>query len=198
MVKLVYGVGINDADYVVQPKVDGRQQMCPIYLRWKSMLQRCYCTKYQQRQPTYLGCHVSEDWLLFSNFKGWLETQNWQNRALDKDLLVEGNKLYSPRTCVLLDQTTNNFILDSKKLRGSCLIGVYFDRATGKYVSACSNPFNKQKYKLGYFKTELEAHKAWQAKKHEYACQLADLQEDTRVAEALRQRYAPDKDWTKG
>jgi len=43
----------------------------------------------------------------------------------------------------------------------------------------------------------LDAHLAWKQQKHEYACLLADLQEDSRVADALRQRYAPDKDWTK-
>lgn len=47
--KLLYGVGINDADYVVQRKetigyVDGEQKrkliwICPFYQTWKSMLQ---------------------------------------------------------------------------------------------------------------------------------------------------------------
>lgn len=45
--KLVYGVGINDADYVVGvskelPKVDGKRKhkltWCPFYLRWCNML----------------------------------------------------------------------------------------------------------------------------------------------------------------
>ena len=64
------------------------------------------------------------------------------------------------------------------------------------YRAYCNNPFKDKKLHLGSFITELEAHKAWQAKKHEYALQLADLQEDPRVADALRQRYAPYKDWT--
>jgi hypothetical protein len=47
------------------------------------------------------------------------------------------------------------------------------------------------------FPTELEAHKAWQARKHELACMLADLQTDDRIASRLREMYAPDKNWTK-
>ena len=79
------------------------------------------------------------------------------------------------------------------------MIGCSFHKATGKYMSRCMNPFSKyegQGRHIGIFNTELEAHKAWQAKKHEYACQLAELQADPRAAQALRERFAPDKDWT--
>jgi hypothetical protein len=65
------------------------------------------------------------------------------------------------------------------------------------FKGSCGNPFTGEGTYLGYFTDELACHKAWQAKKHEYACQLAELQEDPRVAQALRERYAPDKDWTK-
>lgn len=62
--KLVYGVGINDADYVVQRKetieVNGVRKrrlvwVCPYYQVWRTMLRRCYSTKYHDRQPTYKG-----------------------------------------------------------------------------------------------------------------------------------------------
>lgn len=49
---------------------------------------------------------------------------------------------------------------------------------------------------MGVFPTELEAHLTWQARKHELSCMLADLQTDERIATVLRERYAPDKDWT--
>ena len=106
--KLVYGVGINDAEYVVVKReevgnVDGKRKRktvwrCPFYKTWSSMLRRCYSTKYQERCPTYMGCSVSEEWHTFSVFRNWMESQDWQDTQLDKDLLVEGNKVYSPET----------------------------------------------------------------------------------------------------
>ena len=109
--RLVYGVGINDADYVVQKwetigYVNGKQKqkliwICPYYSAWKSMLKRCYSSKYQDKRPTYKGCSVSDEWLTFSVFKVWMEKQDWEGKQLDKDLLFEGNKIYSADTCVL-------------------------------------------------------------------------------------------------
>ena len=68
--KLVYGVGINDADYVVRRmktiKVNGKRKQklvweCPYYRVWKAMLQRCYSIKTQDKNPSYKGCSVSEE-----------------------------------------------------------------------------------------------------------------------------------------
>lgn len=198
--KSIYGVGISDADYTVQPNVDGKMLVCSFYRVWHSMLNRCYSSKLQDKRPTYMGCTVCEEWLTFSNFKSWMEQQDWVGKQLDKDLLVEGNKVYCPQTCVFVDRVTNSFITDSAKNRGKYMIGVvYFkpDNKSRPYRAKCNNPFTRKQEHLGYFATELEAHKAWQAKKHEYSCRLADLQQDSRVAEALRKRYAPDTDWTK-
>ena len=50
---LVHGVGVNDADYRVKPKIDGKLVCCPAYHSWKLMLLRTYCAKYHARQPTY-------------------------------------------------------------------------------------------------------------------------------------------------
>ena len=194
--KLVFGVGINDADYVVQPVVNGKQMMCPYYMAWTHMLERCYSAKYLAKHPTYIGCYVCNDWLTFSKFKAWMETQSWVDKQPDKDLLLEGNKVYSPTTCVFVDRITNTFITDRGAARGEWPIGVDFPSTEGKFRARCSNPFTRKVEHLGYFICPSQAHKAWQAKKHEYACQLADLQEDPRVADALRQRYAPNKDWT--
>lgn len=69
--RLVHGIGINDADYVVQVKetigyVDGKRKrklvwICPYYQAWKHMLERCYSAKFQKKRPTYSGCSVLEE-----------------------------------------------------------------------------------------------------------------------------------------
>ena len=198
--KLVYGVGINDADYVTQEwetigYVNGKRRMkrvweCPYYRVWSDMLKRCYSTKVQDRQPTYKGCSVSEEWLTFSNFRKWMEEQDWEGKQLDKDLLFEGNKIYSEETCVFVTQMVNSFTIERGAARGEWLIGVYWHRQAGKFRSKCCNPFTKKQEHLGYFSSELEAHKAWRKRKLELAHDLAAIQTDERVAKALIERYA--------
>ena len=196
-VRLVYGVGINDADYVTQRKetigyVDGKQRqklvwVCPYYLTWADMLKRCYSTKAQETHTTYKGCSVSEEWLSFSNFRAWLVTQEFEGMQLDKELLVEGNKVYSANTCVFVTREVNMFTVDSRATRGEWLIGVYWNK--GKFMTQCRNPFTKKSEYLGRFDCEQEAHQAWLKRKLELAHQLAAIQTDERVAEALINRY---------
>ena len=197
--KLVYGVGINDADYVVEKRetigyVNGVRKkklvwVCPYYLAWKNMLKRCYSAKYQERQPTYKGCSVSEEWLRFSNFKRWMEKQDWEGLQLDKDLLFEGNKVYSKETCVFVTRGVNLFTTESGESRGECLIGVYWNKGAGKFMSMCRNPLTKKQEHLGYFTCEKEAHQEWLKRKLELAHLVAAEQTDERVAKALIERY---------
>ncbi|QCQ61849.1 putative DNA binding protein [Rheinheimera phage vB_RspM_Barba19A] len=203
---LVYGVGRNDAEYDVYRTevVNGKQKVvwrCPYYQKWIGILERCLCPKKQARNPTYKGCTVTEDWRYLSNFIKWVDSQHnkdWQNCEPDKDFLSVGNKHYSPDTVVFVPRKVNNFIIDSINKRGDYMIGVSCEPRSKKnpYLAQCSNPFGGSR-RVGLFPTELEAHLAWQTKKHTYACLLADLQTDERVASRLREMYAPDKDWTK-
>lgn len=194
------GVGVNNADYVVQKFetvgcVNGKQKQkrvwtCPYYQTWVDMLKRCYSTKKQKLNPTYEGCTVSDEWLTFSNFKAWMEKQDWEGKQLDKDLLVEGNKVYSAETCVFVTQTVNLFTNDHGAKRGVWKIGVTWSKGKGKFQSQCSNPFTKKRGHLGYFTCEQEAHEAWRKRKLELAYELAAIQTDPRVAKALIERYS--------
>lgn len=188
--KLVYGVGVNNADYVTEKKeiIDGKRKyvwFCSFYRAWKDMLQRCYTAKH----PAYAGCTVSPEWLIFSNFKIWMEAQNWLGMELDKDILIPGNKLYSSESCAFVSRQLNVFLTGSGNARGDYLIGVCWDKKSRKFRARCCNPFSKTQEYLGLFDTELEAHLAWKVKKHELSCQYADMQTDIRIAEALRARF---------
>jgi len=196
--RLVFGVGINDADYVVERKetieVNGKQKMklvwyCPYHRTWRSMLQRCYSPKYQDGNPAYIGCSVSEEWLTFSNFRAWMEAQDFEGMQLDKDLLFAGNKVYSAETCVFVSSSVNSFTIDCGASRGEWLIGVYWNKGDGKFMSRCSNPFTKKIEYLGLFTCEQEAHQTWLKRKLELAHLLAAEQTDERVAKALIDRY---------
>lgn len=198
--KLIYGVGINDADYVTQKLetigyVDGKRKQktvwrCPFHQAWSNMLQRCYDAKTQERRPAYRGCSVSNEWLTFSSFRAWMEKQDWEGKHLDKDLLFEGNKIYGAATCVFVTPMVNSFTIDRGASRGEWLIGVCWSKEKEKFQADCSNPFTKKREYLGYFTCEEAAHNAWRKRKLELARELAAIQTDPRVAGALINRYS--------
>lgn len=176
MEPLVCGIGVNDADYVVEQTINGRRVVCQAYRSWRNMLERCYSAKYQSRYPTYIGVEVCDEWLTFMAFrKWWVENQvdGWQ---LDKDLLSD-NRIYSPEACIFVPSWLNSFTIDSVAARGEWPVGVCFDRRRRKFMSRCCHPFGGREY-LGYFSTPEEAHAAWLARKLEMAHELKHLMDD--------------------
>ena len=199
--KLVCGIGINDADYAVRKNetigyyANGNRKLkqvwiCQFYKTWNNMLRRCYYAKYKEYYPTYRGCSVSEEWLTFSNFKIWMEEQNFKGMHLDKDILFEGNKVYSAETCVFVAPLVNTFINDQNPSRGEWLTGVSWSKKSEKFIAQCRNPFSEEQEYLGLFTSELEAHETWLKRKLELAKELAAIQSDPRVAKALIERYS--------
>lgn len=194
MEKLVYGVGINDADYLVSVKVfvDGKRKevwRCPFYRKWSGMLERCYSEASHLRRPTYSDCKTVSEWHTFSVFKEWMQNQDWQNKALDKDLLVPGNRVYGPDKCIFIDTTVNTFLNENGNARGEWPIGVYFDADKNKFIAQCREVLTGKRKKLGRFSDPYEAHKAWLDFKLSQAKILASQQTDPRVAVALISRY---------
>lgn len=195
MRKLVCGIAINDAEYKTKiAKWESGKSVieweCQIYKMWSRMIQRCYSKSALKNRPSYGECSICDDWLIFSGFRKWIGEKDISGLALDKDLLVSGNKVYSPNTCLLVSKTVNSFMVDRASDRGEWPIGASLDRESGLFVSHCSNPFTKKNEYLGRYKSAQDAHEAWRARKHQIACQLAQLQTDQEVAFALRLRYA--------
>ena len=196
--RIVYGFGINDADYQVDRKitVNGKQVrfsggVCPFYAKWAQMIRRCYDPAYHKHRPTYLGCSVDARWIYFSNFKLWMEAQDWEGMELDKDILVVGNKVYSPETCCFVPRLVNNFVAENQGIRGEWPIGVYQRGDTKKFVARCKD-FNvgpKKYTPLGQFDCPNMAHKAWLAHKLRLAVQLSKTINNDKVAAALVERY---------
>ena len=186
---LVQGHGLNDADYMVKPVIEGKKVCCPFYRAWTSMLYRCYNSEFHKNQPTYGRCTVEKEWLLFSNFKAWMEKQPWEGNQLDKDILKPDNKTYGPTTCVFISSQLNKFLTDRSAVKGERLIGCSWHSRDKKFGARCWNPFTRKREELGYFTNELDAHLAWKKQKHQHALAYADLQSDKRVANALRTRH---------
>lgn len=195
MVKsLVCGVGVNDADYPVYEcaVINGKQVntwVCPFYSKWIGMISRCY-SKIRDRNKSYNECTVSAEWLTFSNFKKWMETQDWHGNHIDKDLFGCG-RLYSAENCVMLKPIINTFINTSRPKKDFSLpVGCSLHKLTGKISATCRNPFTGKTEHLGLYLNAYEANCAWKSRKLYFAKQLAETEENKKVSSALVKMYS--------
>ena len=156
LIKLVHGVGVNDADYTVRTK-DG---LCHFYSRWADMIARCYYEKSLEKHPTYRCCTVCDEWLTFSNFKMWMEKQDWQGKELDKDIKKPGNKVYSPDNCMFVTrrENTDALVQPIRSTNSSGIKGVGFFKALGKWRARIK--IDGKDIHLGYFDKIEDASKA--------------------------------------
>ncbi len=192
MVRLICNNGIADPDYKVtrsEKTPNGWKivWVCPLYDKWKSMIHRCYSGK------DYSNVTVCEEWLTFSNFKSWMEKQDWEGKELDKDLLTLGAKIYSPETCCFISRKLNSVLINLFRVRDSkYLMGVqeYPDRGAKRFKSQI-NMGEGTKF-LGWFYSEQSAHRAWQEKKLEYLNSLDLPQEDRKILKVLIDKLTGD------
>lgn len=169
----VQGFGVNDADYNVNPTINGRKVMCPAYMAWVSMIGRCYSSKYQEKQPTYIGVTVCDEWRSFMKFREWWLENHVYGWQMDKDLLTD-DRQYSPTSCIYVPGWLNTFTNDCGGRRGALMIGVTFEKRIGRFRATCSNPSIGTNERLGCFLTETEAHVAWLRRKLALAKELKD------------------------
>jgi len=181
---LIYGVGFNDSPTPVVETVFGKLVTCPYYRVWTRMLERCYSAKSLAAKPSYIGCTVAPTWHSFSNFKLWMQEQDWKNKELDKDILVKDNKVYSPETCLFVSHHVNVLLIKNTKPESTRLkLGVYLDNTGNKFVAKCNNGIKA--IHLGTFKTEDEAHLTYLKFKKIVIQNLANEQTDLRLKQAL-------------
>lgn len=156
---------------------------------WNHMLERCYSEKYKQAHKTYESCTVDERFHHFQYFAEWCNSQvGFVNKGwhLDKDILVKGNKIYSPDICVFVPQEVNVFYTKRDLDRGDYPIGVYWHNPTSKYRAQIS--LNGLRKHLGLFESPEGAYEAYKEAKEAYAKELAYKYKDivdNRVYDAL-------------
>lgn len=110
------------------------------YSSWYSILTRCYDEKYYEKEPSYKGCKICEEWLNFQNFAKWYNDNTWCDEKLyvDKDILVHGNKIYSPNTCTLVTREINNTFITKGSFVNGLPVGVRYDKERNKYSANCN------------------------------------------------------------
>ena len=139
------------------------------YSVWRGMLERAYSNKVRRSLNAYKDVTVCEDWWNFQNFAEWCEKQeffgakdiNGESYALDKDIVVKGNRVYSPDACSFVPRAINSLFISKPKyfLKYDLPIGVTFCKRTGKF-SAKFTSKNKC-VNLGRFNSSNEAFEAY-------------------------------------
>lgn len=161
-----------------------------IYAYWRRMLTRCY-NELEQQKPScraYIGCTVRDDWHNFQNFAEWAyaKDQAWfceGNKIweLDKDLLVDGNRVYSADTCTFLPPDINIFLSDrdwsEKCPRGVNYIKPATSGAKEGWIARC-HVDGKRLY-LGYYDDPMIAFYKYKEVKEQYAKTLAERYKDS-------------------
>ena len=160
-----------------------------VYHIWNNMLQRCYNENLRSKHTTYSDCEVSDDFKYYSKFKEWAEKQVGYTKegwALDKDILVKGNKVYSAETCCFVPQEINSLIISANAARGELPVGVYYEKDTCKLKVRVSID-GKLKH-IGRYTCKLEAFNAYKQAKENHIKKVAEKwreQIDPRVYDAL-------------
>ncbi len=99
------GVGfIGEGNY--KPSVNGIKTKA--YSIWSAMITRCYSIELHERRPSYIDCTVCDEWHNFQNFACWFDENYINGQHLDKDIKIDGNRVYSPSTCLFVSKTDNS------------------------------------------------------------------------------------------
>jgi len=154
------------------------------------MLRRCYDAKFLENNETYIGCSVSEFFRYYDNFHQWCIKQVGFGRegfALDKDILIKGNKIYSEDVCVFVPQRINKLLIKRDASRGEWPVGVSWRKNTNKFEAQCNTCGGKKQH-LAFFTTPQEAFLSYKTFKEALIKQVASEYKhliDGRVYEAL-------------
>lgn len=153
------------------------------YRTWHGMMHRCYDNESISKRPTYKNTEVCDEWHNFQNFGDWYDDNFYyidgkHSMSLDKDILIKGNNIYSPETCVFVTKEINNIFTKSDANRGEYPIGVTYEKSSGRYISRCKNTLvsigGRGRVYLGRFDTPEMAFKAYKKYKESYIKKVAD------------------------
>lgn len=172
--KTVVGVGYEGYGFY---KAKINNKITNQYQTWRNMIVRCYDEKHHEKYPSYIGCEVSEEWHNFQNFAKWYDENYYEvdrnEMQIEKDILVKGNKIYSPETCIFVPRKINNLFIKRANDRGKYPIGVYYDNCNKKFKAQCNDINNKRK-NLGLFNTPEDAFEAYKSFKESLIKQVAE------------------------
>lgn len=111
------------------------------YSTWGNVMERCYSSRYKAIKPSYADVVADPRFHHFQEFAEWAVRQaghdifGWH---LDKDIMVKGNRIYGPDTCVYVPWEINTiFSKVYKKKANNLPRGVFLDES-GRYGTSLS------------------------------------------------------------
>jgi len=148
----VLKVGINDSATSIVIKVDGKKRICPYYIRWANLLQRCY--------GHGARATMSEEWLHFSVFKKWMEQFDWKGQFLVSTVNSIGCTHFSKENCIFVPKEIKSVV--SPPGRSTPLpVGVHDSVLSKINPYKCIFKFNGQIHYMGSYSTTQEAHSVY-------------------------------------
>lgn len=162
---LIYGVGFSGKGKY-RPSQNNKPTRA--YSVWNQMFRRVYKPQNDYQIRCYKDVSIDPNWEDFQVFAAWYYQQiechgevefQWH---MDKDLLIPGNRIYGPNTCVVIPSAVNILFADCFHARGNLPLGV--TRNGPGYQAQCGKKNKGSRY-LGTYKTIAEAQNAyWCAK----------------------------------
>lgn len=156
---------------------------------WRAMIERTTSNN-DGFLRTYIDATLCKEWYNYQNFAKWAEENYYeikgQRMELDKDILIKGNKIYSPQTCIFVSHNINTLFVKSDFTRGDLPIGVYWHERDQEYRAQCSciTEIGTRKNKwLGGYNNPEEAYFAYKKFKESHIKDIADKHKE----------YIPDK-----
>ena len=177
-VKNPFNPSLCNVGYIGYTKiVDQNGRILKSYECWRCMIMRCYDVSFQRKHPTYKDCKVCQEWLCYANFKEWYNEHHYELEDekvhLDKDILIDGNKIYSPETCIFVPQTINNLFC---KRSNKDLLPFGIRIKNKKYEAGIS--VNGEYIYLGSFNSMEEAEECYNKERIKKLKDIADKYKD--------------------
>ena len=172
---------------------DGKKIFLTEYNTWVSMHRRA--ENFNGTHPSYEDVTIDKIWWSYQNFAMWYNDNKYEVEndilRLDKDILVPGNRVYSPETCCLVPDKINQLFKQPMKKDDNMPMGVYKEGNRYRTVKLyeIDNNGNVMKH-CKSFKTPEDAHECYKFYKEKYIHDIADLYKDiipTIVYVALKQ-----------
>lgn len=163
----IIGVGKMDVVINKKDKIENKE-----YCLWKNLICRVYDKNKRKEYSTYKECSICDEWLTFSFFRKWVRDPKngyYIGCNLDKDILVKGNKVYSPDTCCFVPKEINMLFTKRQNHRGKYPIGVTVVK--NSYISSLSTFYGRKH--LGCYKSPLDAFNAYKNAKERYIKKIA-------------------------
>ena len=174
-----YDVGIIGEKYPIT--INGKRSKEIIL--WMHILERGFSEKFKEKHPSYKDVTVCKEWLYYPNFYEWIHEQEnfdkWykgNNWAIDKDIILKHNKIYSSNTSCLIPQYINNIFCKHEAARGEFPIGVYLDKRKNLYSARISKgkDDNVRVFHIGYYTNPEDAfYLGYKPAKENYIKQVA-------------------------